>query len=67
MITGGYNLASKRWVNLVALAMGIHRQDKFKQYTLWADKEKILKDAQARIASSPFAKKRISDVIDSLF
>ena len=48
--------------------MGIQRRDQFKQYTtLWADREMIVKAVQARIASSPFAKKRILDVIDSLF
>lgn len=62
-----YDFSVDNYVNLVALAMGIHRKDKFKQYTLWADREMIVKDAQARIASSPFAKKRILDVLGSLF
>jgi len=62
-----YDFSVDNYVNLVALAMGIHRQDKFKQYTLWADRDMIVKDAQARIASSPFAKKRILDVLESLF
>nr|WP_282959055.1 (Fe-S)-binding protein [Desulfobacter hydrogenophilus] len=52
-----YDFSVDNFVNLVALSMGIHRQDKFKQYTLWADRDMIVKDAQARIASSPFAKK----------
>lgn len=45
----------------------IHRDDKFKQYTLWGDLDLILKDADAFIAASPFEKERIIEVLQSVF
>jgi heterodisulfide reductase subunit D len=62
-----YDFSVTSYVNLVAEAMGIYRDDKFKQYTLWADLDLILNDADARIAASPIEKQRIVDVLQSVF
>ena len=45
---------------LVANAMGIHRDDKFKMYAFWHDLGRILKDANENILESPFKKETAS-------
>lgn len=55
------------YVNLVAEAMGIRRDDKFKQYTLWGNLDLILKDADDHIAESPFDSERIIEVLQAVF
>ena len=52
---------------MVANAMGIHREDKFKQYMLWGDWELILRDANDYIHESPFEKERIVEVLQKVF
>jgi len=47
--------------------MGIHRDDKFKRYALWRNLDRILKDADDHILESPFEKKRIIEVLRSIF
>ena len=49
-----YDFSVTNYVNLVAEAMGIHRDDKFKKYTQWRNLDLILKDEYAHIAESPF-------------
>jgi Fe-S oxidoreductase len=55
------------YVTLVAEALGIRREDKFKKYSLWGNPERILRDAEAHIAQSPFAKQRIIEVLQAAF
>jgi len=55
------------YVNMVANAMGIHRDDTFKQYMLWGDLDRIVKDADAHIHGSPFEKERIVEVLQTIF
>ncbi len=55
------------YVNLVANAMGIHRDDKFKMYAFWHDLDRILKDANENILESPFKKERIIEVLQTAF
>jgi len=62
-----FDLSVTNYVNLVANAMGIHRDDTFKRYALWGDLDRILKDADARINESPFEKERIVEVLQTVF
>lgn len=62
-----YGFSVSNYVNLVAEAMGIHREDKFKMYAVWRNLDRILKDAEDNILESPFEKKRIVEVIQSVF
>jgi Fe-S oxidoreductase len=62
-----YDFSVTNYVNLVAEAMGIHREDKFKKYSHWGDLERILKDADVRIAESPFENERITEVLQAVF
>jgi len=62
-----YDFSVTSYVNLVARAMGIRRDDKFKQYTLWGNLERISKDADESIAASPFERERIMDVLQTAF
>jgi heterodisulfide reductase subunit D len=55
------------YVNMVANAMGIHRDDTFKRYMLWGDLGRILKDADTHINGSPFEKERIVEVLQKVF
>ena len=62
-----YDFNVTNYVSLVAEAMGIRRDDKFKKYTRWGSLERILKDADEHIAESPFEKKRIIEVLKAVF
>jgi heterodisulfide reductase subunit D len=62
-----YDFSVTNYVNLVAEAMGIRRDDTFKQYTLWGNLDLILRDADGRIAESPFEKERIIEVLQAVF
>jgi len=62
-----YDFIVTNYVNLVAEAMGIHRDDKFKKYTQWGNLDQILKDADAHIAESPFKSERIIEVLNEVF
>jgi Fe-S oxidoreductase len=55
------------YVTLVAEAIGIRREDKFKRWVQWADPDRIMADAAAEIARSPFAKSRIVEVLRAVF
>ena len=63
----GYNFSLTNYVNLVAEAMGIRRDDTFKRYMLWGDLDRILKDADDHILESPFEKERIVEVLQKVF
>ncbi|MGD8284982.1 MAG: hypothetical protein PVG08_12785 [Desulfobacterales bacterium] len=62
-----YDFSVISYVNLVAEAIGIRRDDKFKKYTLWGSLERILKDADDHIAESLFERKRIVRVLQEVF
>jgi heterodisulfide reductase subunit D len=62
-----YDFSITNYINLVAKAIGIHRTDKFKQYALYRDIELILEDAEDRVVQSRFNKKRIIEVLRSVF
>ena len=62
-----YEFTVTNYVNLVAEAIGVHREDTLKHYMLWGDVDKILKNTRDYIANSPFPKKRIIEVLESLF
>lgn len=55
------------YVSLVAEAMGIHREDKFKKYLQMGDLDLILKDAKDFIEGSPFEKEQIIGAIQEVF
>ncbi len=62
-----YDFSVSNYVNLVAEAMGIRREDKFKKYTHWGDLERILRDANDHIAESPYDSERILEVLQAVF
>ncbi len=62
-----YNVEIVSYIDLVAAAMGRPRDDKFRPYTRWGDLEKILEDAAANIAASPFPRRRILEVVQEVF
>ena len=62
-----YDFSVTNYINCVAEAMGIHRDDKFKKYTLWGNLEKILRDADDCIRESPFENERIIEVLQEVF
>jgi len=64
---GHYDFTVTNYVNLVAEAMGIWRDDKFKKYKQWGSLERILKDADEHIAESPFENERIFEVLEAVF
>ncbi len=62
-----YGFSVTNYVNLVAEAMGIRRDEPFKRYALWGNLERILKGADAHIAQSPFERERIIEVLSAVF
>jgi len=62
-----HDFSVTNYVNLVAEAMDIRRDDKFKEYTLWGNLDLILRDAEDRIADSPFENERIIEVLQAVF
>lgn len=62
-----FNFSVTNYVNLVAKAMGIQRDDKFNLYTRWRDMDRILKDADEHIGDSPFKKERILAILKTTF
>jgi hypothetical protein len=62
-----YDFSVTNYVNLVAEAMGIRREDKFKKYARWGNLERILKDADDHIAESLFERNRIIEVLQATF
>jgi Fe-S oxidoreductase len=62
-----YDFSVTNYINLVAKAMDIHREDKFKKYSHWGDLERILKDAEMNIAGSSFERDRIVEVLQATF
>lgn len=55
------------YVSLVAGAMGIDRQDKFKKYAQFNDLELILNDIGTNMDASPFEKEQITDALQKVF
>ena len=55
------------YVNLVAKAMGIRREDKFIKYTRWNNLERILNDSAEYIVDSHFERDHITKVLKHVF
>ena len=51
------------YVSLVAEALGIEREDKFKKYKQWKDLGRILTDAEAYVEASPFSREKMIEVV----
>jgi len=62
-----YQFSVTNYVNLVAEALGIGREDKFKKYKQWRDMDQIVEDAKEFIRSSPFPRETVVDLIESIF
>ena len=62
-----YNFNVTNYIDLVAEAMGIRREDKFKKYMLWRDLDRILEDADQNITEAPFTRDRIAAVLRAVF
>jgi len=62
-----FNFSVTNYVNLVAEAMGVSRDDKFKIYSHWGNLDQIIKDANKYIIESPFDKDRIVEVLQTVF
>jgi hypothetical protein len=62
-----YDYVVKNYVTVVAEALGIERQDKFRQYKQAGDLDEILQDAEKFIAQSPFSREKITEVLKKTF
>jgi len=62
-----FDFSVTNYVNLVAEAMGIQRDDKFKKYARWRDLDRILTEENEHILESPFEKERIIKMLKTLF
>ena len=58
-----FGLTTANYVNLIAEAAGIEREDKLRKYRQWNDLERILEDAREFIEQSPFGLDRIKEEI----
>ena len=55
------------YVTLVAEAMGIRREDKFKKYRQWNDIGKIMADIGPRAETLPFSRETIVSTLETVF
>ena len=64
-----YGFKVKNYASLVAEALGIDREDKFKKYKQWGDIYKILDDVKIKTNTSalPFSQEKIVEVIKQTF
>lgn len=62
-----YGFKVDNYINLVALALGINREDKFKKYKQLNNIDKILEDASEFIKNSPYTQEQIIDVLINKF
>jgi fumarate reductase (CoM/CoB) subunit B len=62
-----FDFSVANYVSLVAEAIGVRRDDKFKIYSHWGNIDRILKDANENIKESPFDKDRIVEVLQTVF
>jgi Fe-S oxidoreductase len=58
-----YEFDVMNYVSLVAEALGIEREDKFKKYKQWKDLDRILTDAEAYVEASPFSREKMIEVV----
>lgn len=63
----GCDFRVSNYVNLVAEAMGIRREETFTRYQRWGSLNRILKDAADAIAKSPFKRERVVEVLQEVF
>ena len=62
-----FDFSVTNYVSLVAEALGVERDDKFKIYTHWGNLDRIIKDADEHISESHFDKERIIEVLKAVF
>jgi fumarate reductase (CoM/CoB) subunit B len=62
-----FNFSVTNYVSLVAEAIGVRRDDKFKIYTHWGNLDRIIKDADEYISESHFDKEHIVEVLKAVF
>jgi len=62
-----YDFSVSNYVNHVAEAIGIWRDDKFKKYTRWGNLERNLKDVDAHITELPFKRDLIIEKSQAVF
>ncbi len=60
-------LAVESYINLLAISLGIKREDKFRKYMRWADAERILADAAPFVEVSPFSSSLIEQTVKEIF
>ena len=58
-----YGLDLRNIVSIVGESLGIKREDHLKKYRQWNDFERIMKDIEKFIVSSPFSEEEITSVI----
>lgn len=54
-----YPYQIKSYISVIASALGIEREDKFKKYKQWGSRRRIMEDAKDFIQSSPYSKEEI--------
>ncbi len=58
-----YQYKLMNYVSIIAAALGIEREDKFKQYKQWGSLARILEDAEAFIGDSPYSRDDIIQIL----
>ena len=59
--------AIDNYINMLAAAVGIHREDRFRRYAGWQDTDRILADAEPLIETSPFSRSLIEKTVREVF
>lgn len=61
-----YDYSIVNYVSLVAEALGIEREDKFKKYKQWGNLNRILEDAEKFIEESPYSREKLIEVLKKI-
>ncbi len=62
-----YNLDISNYISLLAKALGVGREDKYKQYKKWGDPDRILEDAAEFVEQSDYSREIIERVVKDNF
>jgi Fe-S oxidoreductase len=62
-----YAFRLANYIDLVAEALGIQREDTFKKYRQWGNLDRILADADRHISGAPFGRERVLEVLKAVF
>jgi Fe-S oxidoreductase len=66
-LSGGYPFEVMSFTTLVGRAMGVEYEDKLSLYLKWKDADRVIEDARANIAASPYSEDEVREFLQLFF